>query len=83
MTKNETPSTVPGERGQKITVAIFIPLPFEAVNQVDHRVAGRIQSRLVDRVARAGWPWDGQVSLMVDALQVRREEAEDRQGVAV
>ncbi len=69
-------------RGERKTVAQFIPLPFESVKQAAPRIARRVQSRMIDRVAAAGWPWDARTSLMVDALQVHIEEAEDRQGVA-
>jgi hypothetical protein len=62
--------------------AQFIPLPFESVKHVCPRIARRVQSRMIDRVAAAGWPWDVRASLMVDALQVHIEEAEDPQGVA-
>jgi hypothetical protein len=74
------PSTASGGNGN--VPAQFIPLPFESVKQVCPRIARRVQSRIVDRVASAGWPWNARTSLMVDALQNRIEEAEDRQGVA-
>jgi hypothetical protein len=69
-------------RGQRKTVAQFIPLPLESVKQVCPRIARRVQSRMIDRVAAAGWPWDAQVSLMVDALQLHAEETENRQEAA-
>jgi hypothetical protein len=74
------PSTASGGYGK--VPAQFIPLPFESVKQVCPRIARRVQSRMIDRVASAGWPWDVRASLMVDALQVHIEEAEDPQGVA-
>lgn len=72
------PGTTSG--GKRKTVAIQIPLPFESVKYLDPRIARRLQVRTVDRVADGGWQWDAQVSLMVDALQVHIEEAEDQQG---
>jgi hypothetical protein len=74
------PGTAPGGNGN--VPASFLPLPFESVKQAAPRIARRVQSRMIDRVAAVGWPWDAQISLMVDALQVHIEEAEDRQGMA-
>lgn len=69
-------------RGQRKIVAQSLPLPLASVKQACPRIAGRIQSRMIDRVAAAGWPWDARTSLLVDVLQVHIEEAEARQGEA-
>lgn len=70
-------------RGQKKTTAQLLPRPFSSAKLACPRIARRVQSRIVDCEATAGWPWDAQVSLMLNAFQVHIERAEARQRVAI
>ena len=55
----------------------FVPFPIEHVNSASPRILSRMQSRIIDHIAAAGWPWDSEASLFVDEAQIWIEVTKD------
>ncbi|WP_040372091.1 hypothetical protein [Desulfovibrio oxyclinae] len=78
MRKTKSPHAGQSNRGlqeKKRSVSILIPLPLEIVNGADLGRAAQRMDDLIDQVAATGWQWNLEVSLCVDAVQVRLDRA--------
>jgi hypothetical protein len=64
-------------RQKKCACAFSLPLPLRPVNASDLGPMLRLASRLIDRVAAAGWPWCPAASQFIDVVQDGVDRAMD------